>query len=75
LNRLAQDCQASSVNGPFGSDLLTSELTDLGSSKELCVILPPLDEQRQVVALLASETTKLDALVAKTQRSIERLQE
>jgi restriction endonuclease S subunit len=38
-------------------------------------ILPPPPEQRAIAAFLDEETTKLDALVAKVETAIERLQE
>jgi type I restriction enzyme S subunit len=37
--------------------------------------LPPLDEQRAIVAYIAAETGKLDALRAATERTIELLKE
>ncbi len=37
--------------------------------------LPPLDEQRHIVAFLDRETAKIDALIAKKERLIELLQE
>jgi type I restriction enzyme S subunit len=37
--------------------------------------VPPLDEQRRIAVVLASETAKIDALIAKKERLIELLQE
>ncbi len=41
----------------------------------LPVLLPPLDEQRAIATFLDRETERIDALVAKKRRLIERLQE
>jgi type I restriction enzyme S subunit len=43
--------------------------------KEVPVVEPPFEEQRIVVDYVKSQTAKLDALITKTQSSIERLQE
>ena len=43
--------------------------------KHLLLAVPPLDEQRTIVALLDCETERIDALVAKMRLLIERLQE
>ena len=43
--------------------------------RRLLVPLPPLDEQRAIAAFLDQETERIDALVAKKQQLIERLQE
>lgn len=43
--------------------------------KSLAAPLPPLPEQRSIAAYLDEETAKLDALVAKVETAIERLQE
>jgi len=37
----------------------------------LGVVVPPLDEQRAIAAYLDDQTTKIDALIAKTERFIE----
>ena len=42
---------------------------------ELCLPLPPLDEQRAIAAYLDRETERIDALVAKKRLLIERLEE
>lgn len=47
----------------------------LADYKNSRVILPPLSEQTAIVAFLDSETDKLDALIAKVEEAIERLQE
>ena len=39
------------------------------------VFLPPIDEQREIVAHLDCATTRIDTLIAKTERSIELLRE
>jgi type I restriction enzyme S subunit len=41
----------------------------------LPVLLPPLPEQHAIAAYLDAETSKLDALVAKVEEAVERLQE
>ena len=43
--------------------------------KELLIPLPPLDEQRAIVAHIATETAKLDALRSATERTIALLKE
>ena len=43
--------------------------------KRMLVPLPPLDEQRAIAAFLDRETERIDALVEKKRRLIERLQE
>jgi type I restriction enzyme, S subunit len=46
-----------------------------GDIKEFAVPLPPVDEQRAIVAHIATETAKLDALRAATERTIALLKE
>ena len=46
--------------------------SDLG---RLCIPIPPPDEQRAIAAFLDRETARIDALIAKKQRLIERLEE
>jgi len=41
----------------------------------LPILIPPLPEQAAIAAYLDRETAKLDALVAKVEAAIERLQE
>jgi len=43
--------------------------------KALCVPFPPLPEQAAIAAYLDEETAKLDALVAKVEEAVKRLQE
>lgn len=43
--------------------------------KKISVALPPLDEQAAIAASLESEATRIDALIAKTERSIDLLRE
>lgn len=51
-----------------GSTIRTIGMGDL---KAFRIPLPPLDEQRRIVAYLDDETTKIDALIAETERFIE----
>ena len=56
------------------NDLTYSTTVKHLSSKQVANIripLPPLDEQRRIVAYLDEETAKIDALIAKAQRFIE----
>jgi type I restriction enzyme S subunit len=53
----------------------TKDGLGLDDVRNLSVLAPPLDEQRAIVAHIDRETAKLDALVAKAQEMIERLQE
>ena len=46
--------------------------SDIG---HLAMLIPPLDEQRAIVAYLDDETELIDALVVRTEAAIERLQE
>jgi type I restriction enzyme S subunit len=48
---------------------------NITTAASLQVTIPPLDEQQAITAYLDSETRKLDALVAKVEAAIERLQE
>jgi len=61
------------------SQLLTRGATnnDLGLTRMIKIwfVLPPIEEQRQVVAFLRSETKNLDALAAEAQKAIDLLQE
>jgi type I restriction enzyme S subunit len=43
----------------------------MGDLKAFRIPLPPLDEQRRIVAYLDDETAKIDALIAETERFIE----
>lgn len=51
-----------------GSTIRTIGMGDL---KAFRIPLPPLDEQRRIVAYLDDETAKIDALIAETERFIE----
>jgi type I restriction enzyme S subunit len=61
------------------SQLLTRGATnnDLGLTRMIKIwfVLPPIEEQRQVVAFLRSETKMIDALAAEAQKAIDLLQE
>jgi len=46
-----------------------------GTIREISIALPPLAEQREIIAFLSEETTKLDTLTAEAQRAINLLQE
>jgi restriction endonuclease S subunit len=41
----------------------------------LTVVLPPINEQEAIVAMLNRESAKLDGLIRKVQQGIERLRE
>lgn len=51
-----------------GSTIRTIGMGDL---KAFRIPLPPLEEQRRIVAYLDDETVKIDALIAETERFIE----
>jgi type I restriction enzyme S subunit len=53
----------------------TMDVVNLGMLSELRVCLPPLIEQRRIVAFLRRKTAVVDALIAKKERLIELLQE
>ena len=53
----------------------TRERMNLSGVAQLHVVVPPLDEQEQIVRFLDRETAKIDALIAKKQWLIELLQE
>jgi type I restriction enzyme S subunit len=46
-----------------------------GTIREFVICLPPLEEQRTIVAFIIRETAKLDALTTEAQRGIDLLQE
>ncbi len=46
-----------------------------GTIREFIVALPPLDEQRAIVAFIAAAAARLDTLIAESQRAIDLLQE
>ena len=46
-----------------------------GTIREFVICLPPLDEQRAIIASISAETAKLDTLTAEAQRAIDLLQE
>jgi type I restriction enzyme S subunit len=56
----------------LGATISTIGMADVRS---LVCPLPPIPEQREVIAFLDRETAKLDALAAKVETAIERLQE
>lgn len=43
----------------------------MGDLKAFRIPLPPLDEQRRIVALLDEQTAKIDKLIVETERFIE----
>lgn len=57
-----------------GAEGLANNLPQSAMKGFFCVV-PPLDEQTQIVSFLASETAKFDALTAEAQRGIELLKE
>ena len=70
LSREIYDLQFGFVKLRAAQPHLNSE--ELGKT---VVTVPPLDEQRCIVAFLERETAKIDALIAKKERLIELLQE
>ena len=48
---------------------------DIETAKDLIVPVPPLEEQRAIVAYISDETAKLDALRSATERTIALLKE
>ncbi len=70
LNVIRQAFFAIREESAHGTKCLRTELW-----KSLAVAIPPLDEQRSIVAFLDRETAKIDALMAKKKRLIELLQE
>lgn len=61
----------------LSSSLIQATIQNVSAEKfaNLSLPLPPLPEQRAIAAYLDEETAKLDALVAKVETAIERLQE
>jgi restriction endonuclease S subunit len=53
----------------------TLPILDQGKIADIAITLPPLPEQAAIATYLNTETAKLDALVAKVEEAIERLQE
>lgn len=60
------------ANASFGSTVANVRLPVLRATR---VIVPPLDEQREIADHLDRETAKIDALIAKAERFIELAQE
>jgi type I restriction enzyme S subunit len=46
-----------------------------GTIREFIIALPPMEEQRAIIAFITTETAKLDTLIAEAQRAIDLLQE
>jgi restriction endonuclease S subunit len=61
----------------LSSSLIQATIQNVSAEKyaDLTLALPPLPEQAAIAAYLDQETAKLDALVAKVEAAIERLQE
>ena len=53
----------------------TRERMNLSGLASIGILVPPISEQRAISDAIVQQTAKLDALIAKTQRSIERMQE
>jgi type I restriction enzyme S subunit len=70
LNSIRQAFFAIREESAHGTQCLRTE-----TWKNVAVVIPPLDEQRRIVAFLDRETAKIDALIAKKGRLIELLQE
>jgi type I restriction enzyme, S subunit len=70
---------SNAARGPIelGATGASASMVNIGQSiiLELEIAIPPIDEQRSIVAALGRETTKLDALTAEAERAIELLQE
>ena len=77
------NCQETSESPCTGSSLAntTTGLARISTDWQILrggatqIALPPLDEQRAIAAFLDRETERIDALVEKKRRLIERLQE
>ena len=63
--------EAVALNWSFG----TQQNIGMGVIGNLQITVPPLDEQLEIAAHLEIQTRRIDALVAKTERSIELLKE
>lgn len=63
--------EAVTLNWSFG----TQQNIGMGVIENLSVTIPPINEQRQIAALLDRETAKFDVLTAEAQRAIELLKE
>jgi type I restriction enzyme S subunit len=61
----------------ISSNLIQATIQNVSAEKyaDLALPLPPLPEQTAIAAFLDAETAKLDALAAKVEQAIERLQE
>lgn len=57
-----------------GAEGLANNITQ-GDIRRIVLAVPPLVEQRDIIQRVRTETTKLDALIAKVRTGIERLQE
>jgi len=86
LVRPGADLEPVFLNWLFRSDGVANQISaaSIGATffrinveqiKELLIPLPPLDEQRAIVAHIATETAKLDALRSATERTIALLKE
>jgi len=86
LVRPGAELEPAFLNWLFRSDCVANQFTstsigaiffriNVEQIKELLIPLPPLDEQRAIVAHIAAETAKLDALRAAMERTIALLKE
>ena len=86
LVRPGAELEPAFLNWLFRSDGVANQITaaSIGSTffrinveqiKELLIPLPPLGEQRTIVRVVGSETSKLDTLRAATERTIALLKE
>lgn len=65
-------CQASVARVGKGTTFL--EIT-LEALRRIRLAVPPLGEQREIVAFLAAKTSKIDELIAEAQRAVEQIRE
>ncbi len=86
LVRPGAELEPAFLNWLFRSDFVANQITSasIGATffrinveqiKELLIPLPPLSEQRTIVRVVGSETSKLDALRVATERTIALLKE
>jgi len=53
----------------------TMDVINIGTLSEICLALPPIGEQGELLGFIYRETTKFDALITEAQRAIDLLKE